>query len=154
MLITCFRQQLTSGAVTIPNIAQGNLVAGNDIQGLSKRAAKKAKLSAGATGWQEETTAAAAPVLKKWSHSGTVEICSQYNRGKCNETKTDGASGANTCLKHEHRIHACDSCGQPGHPASICPAPVSYSRPVKGKGKLGKAKGKGKNKKGKGKGKW
>ena len=95
--------------------------------------------------------------FRKWSHSGTFEVCGMYNKGKCTEVKADGPAGPNTCSKHETRIHACDSRGTPGHTGAQCPEPVSCSARIQKSGKgQSKAhpwaqggKGKGKGKKGK-----
>ena len=157
--ITAFRHQLASGALAVPNLTREQLAPGDT--GLSKRAAKKARLALAGNPFQTANAAAlgtlppavAPPPALKWKNTCGFEICGQYNNGKCLAANAIGSAGPHTCLKHDQRIHACQSCGQPGHPASNCTSPAPYVKPVgkggkgdKGKGKGGKGKGKGKGK--------
>ena len=138
--ITCYRQSLEAARKVAPPPQPLQAVAE-----LSKRQLKR----------QRQEDESVQQLFKKWTHSGKLEICGLYNKGKCTAVKSDGPSGPHTCSKREHLVHACECCGTHGHPASQCPTPVSCSNKmqkagkgkskaaVKGKGE-GKAKGKGK----------
>ena len=50
---------------------------------------------------------------------GKFEICQLSNRGQCNGQIRDSACGPHTCPNAD-RVHACNICGTPGHPATTC----------------------------------
>ena len=53
--------------------------------------------------------------------SGRAEICKQFNEGKCQSVNASGQCGEFSCAKRSWTIHACSSCGQPGHSQQDCP---------------------------------
>jgi hypothetical protein len=78
---------------------------------------------------QQAASAAAPPAQKALMAEQPIELCKEFNKGKC------AYSSTTQCPRHPRRLHKCSLCGSEAHGATTCGGKAG-----------GKAKAKAKNK--------
>jgi hypothetical protein len=63
---------------------------------------------------QQAASASASPAQKPVMAEQPIELCKEFNKGKCSYSATT------QCPRHPRRLHKCSSCGSESHGATAC----------------------------------